>query len=125
MSRLIFVAVLFLCCLNDVKLANTNEGNSCYSYAGGMVYPQEFRDPEKSNHKLQWTKAMSEYKVTFVIRSNLLFTLAVSQPAPQWEGTAVVNGEFTELKLSDYRGKYVVFFFYPLDLYVFFNARSF
>jgi len=40
----------------------------------------------------------------------------VSKPAPHWEGTAVINGEFKELKLSDYRGKYLVFFFYPLDL---------
>ncbi len=41
---------------------------------------------------------------------------SVSKPAPQWEGTAVINGEFKELKLSDYKGKYLVFFFYPLDL---------
>lgn len=40
----------------------------------------------------------------------------VSKPAPHWEGTAVINGEFKEAKLSDYRGKYLVFFFYPLDL---------
>lgn len=42
--------------------------------------------------------------------------LLVSKPAPAWESTAVVNGEFVQLKLSDYLGKYVVFFFYPLDL---------
>ncbi|KAB0390727.1 hypothetical protein E2I00_014075, partial [Balaenoptera physalus] len=39
----------------------------------------------------------------------------VSKPAPYWEGTAVINGEFKELKLTDYCGKYLVFFFYPLD----------
>ncbi|XP_069745686.1 peroxiredoxin-4 isoform X4 [Narcine bancroftii] len=39
----------------------------------------------------------------------------VSKPAPDWEGTAVINGEFKELKLKDFRGKYLVFFFYPLD----------
>lgn len=44
------------------------------------------------------------------------FSPSVSKPAPNWEGTAVINGEFKELKLSDYKGKYVVFFFYPLDL---------
>uniref|UniRef100_A0A8V0XIF6 thioredoxin-dependent peroxiredoxin n=1 Tax=Gallus gallus TaxID=9031 RepID=A0A8V0XIF6_CHICK len=38
-----------------------------------------------------------------------------STPAPYWEGTAVINGEFKELKLTDYEGKYLVFFFYPLD----------
>jgi len=39
----------------------------------------------------------------------------ISKPAPHWEGTAVVNGSFKELKLADYKGKYLVFFFYPLD----------
>lgn len=42
----------------------------------------------------------------------------VSKPAPQFEGTAVINGEFTQFSLTDYIGKYVVFFFYPLDLWV-------
>ncbi|XP_006257013.1 peroxiredoxin-4 isoform X1 [Rattus norvegicus] len=42
-------------------------------------------------------------------------TVMISKPAPYWEGTAVINGEFKELKLTDYRGKYLVFFFYPLD----------
>ncbi|GIY97412.1 peroxiredoxin-4 [Caerostris extrusa] len=37
------------------------------------------------------------------------------KPAPDWEGTAVVKGEFKELKLKDFKGKYLVFFFYPLD----------
>ncbi|XP_049869806.1 peroxiredoxin-4-like isoform X2 [Pectinophora gossypiella] len=39
----------------------------------------------------------------------------ISKPAPEWEATAVVNGEFTQLALSSFKGKYVVFFFYPLD----------
>lgn len=39
----------------------------------------------------------------------------ISKPAPYWEGTAVINGEFKELRLTDYIGKYLVFFFYPLD----------
>ena len=45
-----------------------------------------------------------------------IFFVSVSKPAPAWEGTAVVDGQFQELKLTDYRGKYLVFFFYPLDL---------
>ncbi|XP_072025691.1 peroxiredoxin-1-like [Amphiura filiformis] len=39
----------------------------------------------------------------------------ISSPAPDWSGNAVVNGQFEEIKLSDYKGKYLVFFFYPLD----------
>ncbi|KAK1122737.1 peroxiredoxin [Melipona bicolor] len=41
--------------------------------------------------------------------------LQIQKPAPEFSGTAVVDGDFKEIKLSDYRGKYVVLFFYPLD----------
>jgi len=40
----------------------------------------------------------------------------IGKPAPEFKGTAVVNGEFKDIALSDYKGKYVVLFFYPLDL---------
>jgi alkyl hydroperoxide reductase subunit AhpC len=39
----------------------------------------------------------------------------VTQPAPDFTADAVVNGEFKTIKLSDYKGKYIVLFFYPLD----------
>lgn len=42
----------------------------------------------------------------------------VQGPAPNFEGMAVVNGEFKKISLQDYKGKYLVLFFYPLDLYV-------
>ncbi|KAL2302753.1 LOW QUALITY PROTEIN: hypothetical protein Nmel_010201 [Mimus melanotis] len=41
--------------------------------------------------------------------------VAVTQHAPSFKGTAVVNGEFKELTLDDFKGKYLVLFFYPLD----------
>lgn len=41
--------------------------------------------------------------------------LRVGQSAPDFTATAVVDQEFKSIKLSDYRGKYVVLFFYPLD----------
>lgn len=39
----------------------------------------------------------------------------VGQKAPDFELQAVVGGGFKTVKLSDYKGKYVVLFFYPLD----------
>lgn len=39
----------------------------------------------------------------------------IQKPAPNFAGTAVVNKDFKDIKLSDYKGKYVVLFFYPLD----------
>lgn len=41
--------------------------------------------------------------------------LQPGQKAPDFAGTAVVNGQFKDIKLADYAGKYVVLFFYPLD----------
>ena len=41
--------------------------------------------------------------------------IRVGQQAPDFTGTAVVDQEFKTIKLSDYRGRYVVLFFYPLD----------
>ncbi|KAI5752607.1 peroxiredoxin-2-like isoform X2 [Diaphorina citri] len=53
--------------------------------------------PTKLDHREGWTNAV------------------VMKPAPYWKGTAVVDGNIKEIKLTDYRGKYLVFFFYPLD----------
>ncbi|NTV74787.1 MAG: redoxin domain-containing protein, partial [Holophaga sp.] len=39
----------------------------------------------------------------------------VTQPAPDFKATALVKGEFKEVTLSQYLGKKVVLFFYPLD----------
>jgi alkyl hydroperoxide reductase subunit AhpC len=48
----------------------------------------------------------------------------VGQPAPDFKGTAVIGGAaedlnpdnaFKEIALTDFRGKWVVLFFYPLD----------
>ena len=41
--------------------------------------------------------------------------LQVGYPAPNFTATSVYDQEFKEIQLSDYLGKYVVLFFYPLD----------
>lgn len=43
-------------------------------------------------------------------------SVLVQKEAPDFTAQAVMpDGSFSELKLSDYRGKYVLLFFYPLD----------
>jgi len=42
-------------------------------------------------------------------------TVQVNSPAPGFELSGVVGKQFQEVKLSDYTGKWVVLFFYPLD----------
>jgi len=39
----------------------------------------------------------------------------VGKKAPDFKAPAVVNGDFKDVSLSDYKGKYVLLFFYPLD----------
>ena len=39
----------------------------------------------------------------------------VGSVAPDFKATAVLDQEFVDVSLSQYRGKYVVLFFYPLD----------
>ena len=40
----------------------------------------------------------------------------VAKPAPDFEAEAVMpDGAFKKIKISDYKGKYVILFFYPLD----------
>ena len=40
----------------------------------------------------------------------------VAKPAPNFKAQAVMpDGSFKEIQLSDYKGKYIILFFYPLD----------
>ena len=41
--------------------------------------------------------------------------LQPDMPAPKFTGMACVNGQLKEVSLDDYKGKYVVLFFSPLD----------
>ena len=45
-----------------------------------------------------------------------VFVHSVSKPAPMFEGISVMNGEFAEISLRDFKNKYLVLLFYPLDL---------
>ncbi|WP_348663413.1 peroxiredoxin [Chlamydia vaughanii] len=42
-------------------------------------------------------------------------SLFIGKPAPDFVAQAVVDGEIKDISLTDYRGKYVILFFYPKD----------
>jgi len=47
---------------------------------------------------------------------NYLGELRLGCPAPTWTATAVFgNGDMREISLENYKGRFVVFFFYPMD----------
>ena len=39
----------------------------------------------------------------------------VQTAAPKFKAAAVIDKKFKEISLEDYKGKWVVLFFYPLD----------
>jgi peroxiredoxin (alkyl hydroperoxide reductase subunit C) len=84
---------LIVTCVTADQSVSTNQ--QCHSYPQNHVYPHE--SGRSFGHQLHRSKTQ------------------ISKPAPFWSGMAVINGEFKELNLTAFRGKYLVFFFYPLD----------
>jgi peroxiredoxin (alkyl hydroperoxide reductase subunit C) len=41
--------------------------------------------------------------------------VTVGQPAPRFEGQAYVAGQVKKVSLDDYRDRWLLLFFYPLD----------
>ncbi|CAF0908068.1 unnamed protein product [Didymodactylos carnosus] len=41
--------------------------------------------------------------------------IKIGKPAPDFKANSVVDGQFKDVQLKDYKGKYLVLFFYPLD----------
>lgn len=77
-----------------------NEKDSCVQAAGGPVSPEPA--PVESGAGPQGGVRMPLARV--------------GQEAPDFEASAYVQGEgFKNLKLSDYRGKWVLLCFYPGD----------
>jgi len=54
-------------------------------------------------------------KARFLSTTPRFLTAQVQKPAPAFKAQAVVDGQFKEVSLADYQGKYVVVYFYPLD----------
>ena len=46
---------------------------------------------------------------------NQNLNLSIGKQAPNFEGLAYHDKRFKKLQLSDYKGKWLVLFFYPLD----------
>jgi hypothetical protein len=59
----------------------------------------------KGENRAQTAAVKEEYKMM----------AQVGKPAPDFEASAFVDGGFDNVKLSDYKGKWVVVCFYPGD----------
>lgn len=51
--------IIFLFLNLQLVLSAVPDEESCHSYGGGSVYPLGL-NPQQTDHKLQWTKAVSK-----------------------------------------------------------------
>jgi peroxiredoxin (alkyl hydroperoxide reductase subunit C) len=73
--------------------------DGCVTPAGGPILPPE----EKT-----LTAVPTQKEVPKMIAQ-------VGKPAPDFEASAFIDGGFKNIKLSDYKGKWVALCFYPGD----------
>ena len=78
----------------------TEPKESCVKPAKGVV------DPEISAPPILATSPQQEARKMLA---------RVGRQAPDFEATAYLNGGFANVKLSDYKGQWVVLCFYPGD----------
>jgi peroxiredoxin (alkyl hydroperoxide reductase subunit C) len=52
---------------------------------------------------------------TQIQKEGLKMIAQVGKPAPDFEASAYIDGGFKNIKLSDYKGKWVALCFYPGD----------
>ncbi len=65
-----------------------------------------------NNNKVEETNKNIEESI---IKEETQNMLKIGKPAPDFEVPAYHNGEFTSVKLSDFKGKWVLLCFYPGD----------
>jgi len=79
----------------------TEKGSSCVEPARGPISAPV----EEGYSETQIQTQREEFKMT----------AQVGKPAPDFEANAFVEGGFRNVKLSDYKGQWVVVCFYPGD----------
>ena len=50
-----------------------------------------------------------------IVKEEMTMIAQVGKPAPDFEASAFIDGGFKNIKLSDYKGKWVALCFYPGD----------
>jgi peroxiredoxin (alkyl hydroperoxide reductase subunit C) len=76
------------------------------------------KTPHLSTPRKNQNNQKKQNNSTTRARAATITTMAaplVGNPAPDFSAEAVFDQEFINVNLSDYRGKYVILFFYPLD----------
>ena len=80
----------------------SEESVSCVQPVAGLAQPPAAEPAETGHESLDREEAA-------------MATARVGREAPDFEARALVDGAFKTIKLSDYRGKWVIVCFYPGD----------
>jgi hypothetical protein len=87
------------------------------SKEGGLIMPEAFKPGCKrpSSGPAGAPKEAAEAEVTQKPEMEKKSMVMVGRNAPDFEAPAYLNGNFVNVKLSEYLGKWVVLCFYPGD----------
>jgi hypothetical protein len=91
-------------CIGAIKKQSKEQDmepkDSCVKPAGGPIMPVSEETPRE---QIKGSKEV------------LKMIAKVGKPAPDFEASAFIDGGFKNIKLSDYKGHWVVICFYPGD----------
>lgn len=79
----------------------SQQKESCVKPAGGPVGPAAVQKESEA--------------ISQTMKEAIKMQARVGKPAPDFEANAYVKGSFKNVKLSDYKGKWIVVCFYPGD----------
>lgn len=93
--------------LNNSKLKEENDENQ------STISKQKQKEKKEKEIKIVKKYKKKEYKElppTFINKKLRIFDIA-----PQFKATAYLDNSFFEISLEDYKNKWLILFFYPLD----------
>merc|ERR1712071_653024 len=102
------------CCIPNTAVRRGNPLLTCRIQLYRHEFHPSFCVLQSSVLNRQLARPVANHSNLFHTGTRVL-AAQVQKPAPDFAGTAVVDAGFKDIRLADFKGKYLVLFFYPLD----------